>query len=39
LWVIYFSLLDTHIGDAGVSDIAGALKMNNTLIKISFRSE
>ena len=34
-----FSLLVNRIGDAGVSDIAEALKVNNTLIEIHFWSE
>jgi len=36
LWLIYFSRLDNEIGDAGVSDIAEALKVNSTLNEISF---
>ena len=39
LWLIYFSRLDNEIGDAGVSDIAEALKVNNTLNEIICWSE
>ena len=34
-----FSLLGNKIGDAGVSDIAEALKVNNTLTEIDFCCE
>ena len=37
--VICFSLLGNKIGDAGVSYIAEALKVNNTLNRIMFWSE
>jgi len=34
--ICFFSFLVNEIGDAGVSYIAEALKMNNTLNKIDF---
>ena len=37
--ICFFSFLVNEIGDAGVSDIADALKVNNTLNKIDFNCE